>query len=32
MADLLTLEILTPQKRVLSTETPWVTLPGSEGE
>lgn len=32
MADLLTLEILTPQNRVLSTETPWVTLPGSEGE
>ena len=32
MADLLTLEILTPQKRVLSAETPWVTLPGSEGE
>ena len=32
MADQLTLEILTPQKRVLSTETPWVTLPGSEGE
>lgn len=32
MADLLTLEILTPQKRVLTAETPWVTLPGSEGE
>lgn len=32
MADQLTLEILTPQKRVLSTETPFVTFPGSEGE
>ena len=31
MADLLTLEMLTPQKRVLSAETPWVPLPGSEG-
>ncbi|HKI98643.1 MAG TPA: F0F1 ATP synthase subunit epsilon [bacterium] len=32
MADLLTLEVLTPQKRVLSLETPWVTLPGTMGE
>jgi len=28
----LTLEILTPQKRILKTETPFVTIPGSEGE
>ncbi len=32
MADLLTLEILTPQKRVFTAKTPWVNLPGSEGE
>ena len=32
MADLLTLEILTPQKRVLTAETPFVTVPGTMGE
>ena len=32
MAERLTLDILTPHRRVLSTETPWVTVPGSEGE
>lgn len=32
MAEQLTLDILTPQRRVLSTETPWVTVPGSQGE
>ncbi len=32
MADLLTLEILTPQKRVLTAETPFVTVPGTKGE
>jgi F-type H+-transporting ATPase subunit epsilon len=32
MAGLLTLEVLTPRKRVLSVETPWVTIPGSQGE
>ena len=32
MADQLTLEILTPRKRVLTVETPWVTVPGSQGE
>jgi F-type H+-transporting ATPase subunit epsilon len=32
MADQLRLQIITPQKEVLNTETPWVVLPGSEGE
>ena len=32
MAESLTLEVLTPHRRVLSIETPYVTLPGSEGE
>ena len=32
MADMLTLEIITPQKRVLSAETPFVTVPGTVGE
>ena len=34
MADTssLTLEILTPRSRVLSADTPWVTLPGTMGE
>ena len=32
MAERLTLDILTPHRRVLSAETPWVTVPGSEGE
>lgn len=32
MADQLKLQIITPQKEVLNTETPWVVLPGSEGE
>lgn len=32
MPDSLTLEILTPHKRVLTAETPWVTVPGTKGE
>lgn len=32
MADLLTLEIITPLKRVLTAETPFVTVPGTMGE
>ena len=32
MAEQLQLEVLTPQKRVLPVETPWVTIPGSQGE
>lgn len=32
MADKLTLEVITPKQRVLSIETPWVTLPGILGE
>ena len=29
---MLSLEILTPQRKVLEAQTEWVTLPGSEGE
>ena len=32
MAGMLKLELLTPRQRVLSVETPWVTIPGSLGE
>jgi F-type H+-transporting ATPase subunit epsilon len=32
MAAQLTLEVLTPQRRVLTVETPWVTVPGTLGE
>lgn len=32
MAEPLTLEILTPRNRVVSVETPWVTVPGTMGE
>jgi len=32
MADQLRLQIITPHREVLNTETPWVVLPGSEGE
>lgn len=32
MSEHLILEILTPEKRVLTTETPFVTLPGTLGE
>ena len=32
MAAPLTLELLTPRNRVLSVQTPWVTVPGSQGE
>ncbi|MDH5751911.1 MAG: F0F1 ATP synthase subunit epsilon [Deltaproteobacteria bacterium] len=29
---MLKLEIITPDRKVLSTETPWVTVPGEMGE
>jgi F-type H+-transporting ATPase subunit epsilon len=32
MADQIKLQIITPHREVLSTDTPWVVLPGSEGE
>ena len=32
MADTLKLELVTPQRRILEVETPWVTLPGASGE
>jgi F-type H+-transporting ATPase subunit epsilon len=32
MADTLQLELVTPQRRLFTVETPWVTLPGAEGE
>jgi F-type H+-transporting ATPase subunit epsilon len=32
MADLLRLELVTPQRRLLEVDTPWVNIPGSEGE
>lgn len=32
MADQLTLELVTPQRRLFEIETPWVTLPGAAGE
>jgi F-type H+-transporting ATPase subunit epsilon len=32
MAEQLHLQIITPQREVLTLETPWVVLPGSEGE
>ena len=32
MADTLRLELVTPQRRLIEVETPWVTLPGTAGE
>ena len=32
MADTLRLQVITPQKEVLNLQTPWVVLPGTEGE
>lgn len=32
MADQLKLQVITPQRGVINIETPWVVLPGSEGE
>ena len=32
MADTLRLELVTPQRRLMEVETPWVTLPGTAGE
>lgn len=32
MADLLHLELVTPQRKLLETDSPWVTLPGAAGE
>jgi F-type H+-transporting ATPase subunit epsilon len=32
MAELLHLEVLTPHKRVISLDTPFVIVPGTEGE
>ena len=32
MADQIKLQVITPQREVLNVDTPWVVLPGSEGE
>lgn len=32
MADTLRLELVTPQRRLLEVDTPWVALPGTAGE
>jgi F-type H+-transporting ATPase subunit epsilon len=32
MADMLHLELVTPQRKLFDIETPWVIIPGSSGE
>jgi F-type H+-transporting ATPase subunit epsilon len=32
MAEQIQLQIITPQQEILKVETPWVVLPGTEGE
>jgi F-type H+-transporting ATPase subunit epsilon len=32
MAEHLTLELVIPQRKLMEVQTPWVTIPGSEGE
>jgi len=32
MADQLRLELVTPQRRLMEVDTPWVTVPGADGE